>query len=141
MFATTVFLAATLAAAQDRPAEPADPQQSMFEKCAKACADCMLVCDSCARHCVELVAKGKKEHVVTAGFCADCANVCSAAAQIVARGGPLRRQIVEACAASCEQCAKECKKYPDDDRMRKCAQECQACAKVCRALLALADQK
>ena len=30
-----------------------------FEKCAKACADCQLHCDSCFHHCAELAAKGE----------------------------------------------------------------------------------
>ena len=45
-----------------------------FLKCAKVCADCQLQCDSCFKHCLTLVADGKKEHAKTAQLCGDIPN-------------------------------------------------------------------
>jgi hypothetical protein len=106
-----------------------------FEKCAKACADCMRECDSCARHCAELVAQGKKEHLHTLGTCIDCAEVCAAAARIVARRGPMSHTICEACAKVCDDCGAACEKHAGDEHMARCARECRTCATACREML------
>jgi hypothetical protein len=107
-----------------------------MHKCAKACADCMLECDSCAHHCAKLVLKGEKKHARTMATCVDCGTVCGAAAQIVARHGPLAVTICESCAKSCDTCGKACREVgPDDDHMKRCAKACEDCAKACRDMI------
>ena len=103
-----------------------------FDKCAKACADCMRECESCAHHCGHLVASGKKEHLKTLGTCADCAEFCASAAKIVSRHGPMAVPACEACAKACDVCAAACEKTSDDAHMKRCAQACRDCAKACR---------
>src|SRR5271163_2154864 len=77
MLRTFSFVALTLAAAVVFPIVPvvgADHEHGEhFLKCAKACTDCQLSCDSCFAHCLELLADGKKDHLRTAQLCADCA--------------------------------------------------------------------
>jgi hypothetical protein len=106
-----------------------------FEKCAKACANCMLECESCARHCSELVSAGKKEHLHTLGTCADCGDTCGTAGKIVARRGPMAGLICEACVKACVVCAGACEKMPDDAHMQHCAKACRDCAQACRDML------
>lgn len=105
-----------------------------LDKCAKACADCMRECESCHRHCMMMLAQGKKEHHTTANTTADCADVCAAAAKIVARGGPFAGHVCEACAKACEACGAECDKS-DDPHMKRCAKACKECAAACREML------
>ncbi len=112
-----------------------DGHYSMYMACAKACADCQLMCDSCSAHCAHQVADGNKDHLTTLGTCSDCAIICSSAAQIVARGGPFSMQICTACAEACEKCAEACEKFPDDEHMKKCAEECRKCEKACKDML------
>jgi hypothetical protein len=107
----------------------------MMDKCAAACGACQRSCDSCATHCADLVASGKKEHVETLRTCQDCATVCSAAAQIVSRSGPFDDLICTACAEACGRCAKACERYADDEHMKRCAEECRRCEKECRDML------
>jgi hypothetical protein len=139
--AAALALAATLAAyhagGQERKDQPGsrDAHHEMFQKCAEECADCQLACDACARHCAQLVADGKKEHLRTLQTCQDCADFCSAAAHIVARQGPFAALICESCAEACARCGKECERFPDDQMMRKCAEECRACEKACREMV------
>jgi hypothetical protein len=47
-----------------------------FMKCAKVCNDCQLQCDSCFKHCLTLLADGKKEYTELAQLCADCPECC-----------------------------------------------------------------
>lgn len=127
LLATGVFTA---------PAARADHAHAEhFMKCAKTCADCKAVCDSCFRHCLDLTAAGKKEHAATTQFCSDCGEVCGLCATLCARSSPLAAHSLEACAKSCDQCAAECEKIPSDQHMAQCAKSCRDCAKECREML------
>ena len=106
-----------------------------FDKCAKACTDCLRECESCAHHCAQLVAAGKKDHLRTLGTCADCAELCTAAGKIVSRHGPLTGTICESCAKACAACAAECEKVAEDEHMKRCAKACRDCEKACRDML------
>lgn len=106
-----------------------------FDRCAKACADCQRMCDSCYRHCADLVAGGNKDHARSMNLCLDCGEVCSTAAKLSARKSTLAGPTCEACARVCDVCAEECEKFKDDKHMTACARECRACAKECRAML------
>ena len=106
-----------------------------FTKCANACADCQVQCDSCFKHCLTLLADGKKEHARAAQLCADCGECCKACATLCARQSPLARPMLECCAKCCDDCAAECEKFPDDKHMAACAKSCRDCAKECREML------
>jgi hypothetical protein len=106
-----------------------------FDVCAKACADCMLQCDSCHHHCTHLVAEGKKDHFATMRLCDDCAAVCATAARVTGGHGPLSATICEACARSCDACGAACEKVPSDEHMAACAKACRDCAKACRDMI------
>jgi hypothetical protein len=106
-----------------------------FDKCAKACTDCMRECESCAHHCAHKVAEGKKEHLKTLGTCSDCAEFCAAAARIVARHGGMSVLICESCAKACDTCGKACEEHPKDEHMARCAKACRDCARVCREMI------
>jgi Domain of Unknown Function (DUF326) len=106
-----------------------------FDACAKACADCMRSCESCAHHCAQMIADGKKEHMTTLGTCVDCAEICATAAKIVSHQGPMVFTICEACAKACDDCAVACEKFPTDDHMKECAKACRDCAKACKEML------
>ena len=109
--------------------------KKMFQECAKACSDCQRACDSCNIHCLHQLRAGKQEHLPSLLTCQDCATICASASEIVARGGPFSKAICEACVVACDQCAKECEKFPDDEHMKECAQECRKCEKACREML------
>jgi hypothetical protein len=107
-------------------------------RCAKACADCLLQCASCAHHCGHLVATGKdegKKHLMTAAICTDCADICAAAANMVGRQGPLANVICESCAKACDRCGDRCEKFTTDQHMQRCAKSCRDCAAACREML------
>lgn len=117
------------------PAPAADhPHAEHFLKCAKTCADCKTICDSCFRHCLTQTAAGKKEHEPSTQLCADCAEVCGTCATLCARGSPLAAHSLEACAKSCDQCAEACEKVAGDPHMAQCAKTCRDCANECREM-------
>ena len=139
MMRTVYVMATTLAVAVIVPLGPSARAQhehaEHFMKCAKACADCQLQCDSCFKHCLTLLAEGKKEHAKTAQLCADCGECCKLAATLSARQSALAGPACECCAKCCDECAAACEKHPDDKHMAQCAKACRDCAKVCRDML------
>lgn len=115
--------------------EHAHADHEHFAKCAKACADCQVMCDSCFHHCAALVAKGKKEHVKSMHACVDCADFCSLAARLSARHSQFAVTACVGCAKTCDECAAECEKFKDDKHMADCAKSCRECAKSCRVMI------
>jgi Domain of Unknown Function (DUF326) len=107
----------------------------LFDKCAKACTDCMRECESCAHHCAHLVSEGKKDHLKTLGTCIDCSDFCATAARIVARHGGMAVLSCESCAKACDTCAKACEEHPTDEHMARCAKACRDCARACREMV------
>ena len=105
-----------------------------FAQCAKACSDCQLQCETCCKHCQELVADGKQEHGTMAKLCADCGECCKTCALLCSRSGPLARLMADCCAKCCDECAACCDKNTDDKTMVDCAKSCKDCAKVCREM-------
>ncbi len=116
-------------------AQQPDAHHEHFAKCAKACADCQVSCDSCFHHCAALVAKGKKEHVKTMLSCVDCADYCALAGKLSARHSAYSATACDGCAKACDDCAKECEKFKDDKHMADCAKSCRDCAKACRTMI------
>ena len=119
---------------KDRPAGH-DHHAGHFISCAKECRDCALMCDTCAAHCANMLAEGKKEHKTTLQTCQDCSSVCTAAACITAKAGPFSDVICQACAEACKRCGDACGRFKDDEHMKKCADECRTCEKACRDML------
>jgi hypothetical protein len=107
------------------------PEDSKMKKCAQVCSACQIECDSCFKHCLELVANGKTEHKATAQLCIDCAECCKACSTLCARNSPLSKNMLECCAKCCEECAEACEKFPNDEHMVACAKSCRDCAKHC----------
>ncbi len=100
---------------------------------AKAAGECALACDTCAAHCTEMLAQGKKEHLDSVKTCLDCASICAATACVAGRNGPFTSVIAEACAEACRLCAEQCEKMGSDPMMKECAEACRSCEKACRA--------
>ena len=133
--AIAAWISAPGNAGQDKKGKDGHHHHEMFDKCAKACADCQLQCDMCFAHCKALLAQGKKEHEKTAQLCVDCADCCKLAATLTARMSPLAAEACDCCAKCCDKCAEACEKFPDDKHMAVCAKSCRDCAKECRAML------
>ena len=108
------------------------PHVAHMLKCAAVCADCQIQCDSCFKHCLDLVTAGKKEHAKSAQLCTDCAECCNTCATLCARQSQLARPMLECRATCCDECAAECEKSPNDKHMVACAKSCRNCAKECR---------
>jgi Domain of Unknown Function (DUF326) len=111
------------------------PHHAHMVKCARACLDCQLECDTCFLHCKTLVLGGAKDHARTMDTCLGCAEMCSLAAKLAARNSPFAGTVCETCAKICDECGEACSKFKEDQHMSRCAKACSACAAECREML------
>src|SRR5438309_2113049 len=94
------------AVASDRADAAVQEHHAHFVKCAKVCADCSVVCDSCYQHCADIVTTApKKEHAKSMRFCTDCAEACRLAATLTGRHSHFAIGACEFCAHVCDDCA------------------------------------
>ena len=135
LYSMATALAVAVIAPVGQSARAQHEHAEHFTKCAKVCADCQLQCDSCFKHCLTLLADGKKEHGKTARLCADCGECCKTCSTLCARESPLSRHVLECCAKCCDECAAACEKTSDDKQMADCAKSCWSCAQDCREML------
>ncbi|MGN6546584.1 MAG: hypothetical protein ACTHK7_16130 [Aureliella sp.] len=117
------------------PASAAEGHGEQMKKCAKECAECQVVCDSCSEHCLTKAGEGKKDHARCSQMCADCAECCKTCATLCARKSPLARPMLKCCEECCKECAAMCEKFDDDKHIAECAKTCRDCAKSCADML------
>jgi hypothetical protein len=129
----TVLASAALSGAL---AAGAAPDNALYARCGKACADCMKACAACERHCAAMIKAGHKEHGVSQRLSEDTRDLCALCAKLCQRKGPSAAAAAEACRKSCEACGAECRKYPNMAPMAACAKACATCAKACADLVA-----
>ena len=101
--------------------------------CLEACVECLVACEMCSDACLS------EEKVTMLTACVrldrDCADACASAIRVMARGGPLVKEICAACASACDACAAECEKHAQHhDHCRLCAEACRKCAAECRRM-------
>ncbi|MBX9580386.1 MAG: four-helix bundle copper-binding protein [Gemmataceae bacterium] len=130
-----VSFAAVVAAGLGGNASADPPHAAHFAHCARVCADCLVVCDTCQKHCLDLLGQGKKEHARSAQMCGDCRELYQVASALSARHSPLAGYACEACAKTCDDCAAECDKFKDQKMMADCAAKCRERAKACRDMV------
>ena len=93
--------------------------------------NCQIACNKCFDACLE------EEDVKMMAECIrldrECADICGIATDFVSRKGTVSKDILEACAKSCDACADECEKHKHMEHCRVCAEACRRCAAACRA--------
>jgi len=96
---------------------------------AMTCAECMVECSKCMRHCIQ---QAKPDLAKCAEMCSDCSDCCACCAKCCT--GSMGNMACEMCAKMCEACATECEKFADDPVLAACAKSCRECAKSCQAM-------
>lgn len=101
-------------------------------------AMCSLICTSCADACLAEPMVEKLTRCIQLNL--DCADVCAATARVLVRQteaeGPLRQELLRACAAACRACAVECGRHADmHTHCKICAEHCRQCAEMCESVL------
>jgi hypothetical protein len=105
-----------------------------YAKAAKACQECIKACGAGAKVCADKFKDGEKKYATPFRWMQDTSQSCQLAFVVVIRNGPALKLVGETCAKVCDECAKACKDF-EDDELKDCAKQCAACAKAVRDLL------
>lgn len=98
---------------------------------------CVRRCEDGHRICLEVLAYALRmgNSYATPGIIGvlmDCAEICRITADFTLRGSERSGVLYSLCIDMCEQCAKRCDEFGEDDRMTACSDICRACADSCR---------
>jgi len=92
----------------------------------KACAaECQKTLDYCTNK------SGRYNEANVTASLKDCIAACKMAEDYLARSSTLQSKAVAFCIDSCNNCAKSCESFKDDNAMKACADECRKCAGNC----------
>lgn len=91
--------------------------------------NCQAKCNYCFNACLE--EDDVKMMVKCIKLDKECAEICALTLFSVASKSSLYKEVVQLCAKACEECAEECRKYPDQ-HCQECAKACQECANACK---------
>ncbi len=93
--------------------------------CSACAAECQKALDYCAKKGGRY-AEGSLTNVLK-----DCITACNSASEYLTRGSTFSPKAASICIEACNNCAKACESFKDDDKMRATADECRKCAGNC----------
>lgn len=103
---------------------------------------CLSKAQLCEAHCQGQLADGHKEFAHCLAAVSDTLAVGWATHALVARGSVTAKKVVDACAATCQECSNACLEHQEHFahgmhlECRDCNDTCVACIKACQAYLA-----
>jgi Cys-rich four helix bundle protein (predicted Tat secretion target) len=105
------------------------PQYKALEK---ATVECVATGNDCLRHCFGMY----KMKDTSMAACADAAfqlvNACSALAALAAVNSEHTGHLAKVVEMVCNDCKKECDKFPKVNECKTCGDACETCAEECR---------
>ena len=106
-----------------------------MQQCIENCTECHAICLATAGHCLEMGGHhASRQHQ---RILLDCAQMCATSADFMLRESELHGRVCAVCAEACSQCAAECERMADGDRMmEQCAEMCRRCEESCHRMAA-----
>ncbi len=128
--ATQAFAQATGQA--DSAAKMVDMHPALYKNLENASIECVSTGNDCLRHCFGMFAMKD----TSMSECADAAfqlvSACNALAALAAVNSPHVGPLAKTVAVICEDCKKQCDKFPKVAECVACGKSCQKCADECR---------
>jgi hypothetical protein len=94
------------------------------------CKACVSACQKTLDYCTQKGGKYGQETITNA--LKDCITACKFSGEYLARGSNLGKKSATLCIEACNNCAKSCESFKDDNNMKACADECRKCAGNCQ---------
>jgi hypothetical protein len=103
-----------------------------IKNCIKECLDCYKTCTETRLYCLAMGGEhAGPKHLATLEACAE---ICRLSAHLMMIDSEFQDKLCKLCAEICEDCAKDCDSFTDDDVMHACADVCKRCALACREM-------
>lgn len=137
-FIATVGTAAAIASASQAFAQATggggmeDMHPPLYKALEKASSECVSTGNDCLRHCFGMFAMKDTSMAECADAAFQLVAACQALAALAAVNsshvGPLAKTV----AVICDDCKKQCDKFPKVSECVECGKACQKCAEECR---------
>ncbi len=140
-FIAAIGTAATLASASKAFAQGAGGEMEemhppKYEALEKASGHCVLAGNDCLRHCFGMF----KMKDTSMAACADAAyqlvGACAALERLAAVNSEHTGHFAKVVEMICNDCKKECDKFPKVAECKACGEACEKCAEECRKVAA-----
>ncbi len=96
------------------------------------CHACVAECEKTLDYCNKKGGKYSSQQITTA--LKDCVAACRMTDELFSRGSSLSNRAAAFCVQACNNCAKSCESFKDDDRLKACADECRKTSGNCGKL-------
>ena len=128
--ATQAFAQAT--GQQDSAAKMEDMHPPLYKNLEHASIECVSTGNDCLRHCLGMFAMKDTSMAECADASLQLVAACNALASLAALNSPHVGPLAKTVAMICEDCKKQCDKFPKIAECVACGKACQKCADECR---------
>jgi Cys-rich four helix bundle protein (predicted Tat secretion target) len=104
----------------------------MYKALEKASADCAVTGSDCLRHCFGMFAMRDTSMAACSNAAYQLVAACSALTTLASVNSPHVPALAKTVAAICDDCKKECDKFPKIAECTACGEACKKCADECR---------
>ncbi len=139
-FITAVGTAAAVASASQAFAQPAGIGQMeemhppRYKALEKSAMDCVTTGNDCLRHCFGMLAMKDTSMAACTDATFQLVAACNALAALAAVNSPHVPAFAKTVAMVCDDCKKECDKFPKIVECKECGDACKQCADDCRKI-------
>ncbi|MGD9539852.1 four-helix bundle copper-binding protein [Methylocystis sp.] len=109
-----------------------DMHPALYKPLEKATIDCVSTGNDCLRHCLGMFAMKDTSMAECADASMQLVAACNALATLAAINSSHVPALAKVVATICEDCKKQCDKFPKIAECVACGKACQECADECR---------
>lgn len=109
-----------------------DMHPALYKELEKATIDCVSTGNDCVRHCIGMFAMKDTSMTECADASLQLVAACNALASLAALNSSHVPALAKTVATICEDCKKQCEKFPKIPECVACGKACQKCAEECR---------
>ncbi len=130
--AAAVATATQAFAETDSAAKMEDMHPPLYKNLENAAIECVSTGNDCLRHCLGMFAMKDTSMAECADASLQLVTACNALASLAALNSSHTVALAKTVALICEDCKKQCDKFPKIAECGACGKACQKCADECR---------
>lgn len=104
----------------------------LYKALEKSSIDCVATGNDCLRHCFTMFSMKDTSMAACANAVFQLVAACDALASLTAVNSPHAHSLAKTVEKVCDDCKKECDKFPRIAECKACGDACQKCSEECR---------
>ncbi|WP_363351769.1 four-helix bundle copper-binding protein [Methylocystis echinoides] len=109
-----------------------DMHPPLYKALEKTSIDCVATGNDCLRHCFGMFSMKDTSMAACANATYQLVAACGALAALTSVNSPHAHSLAKTVEKVCDDCKKECDKFPKVAECKACGDACQKCAEECR---------